>query len=69
METVAVPKELKKTVRTAARDFGVTENDIMTNAVLFYLSAVKKNMNLKDELRMWDNASTADLTKFESSLA
>ena len=42
METVAVPKNLKKTVRGAARDFGVTENDIMTNAVLFYLAAVKK---------------------------
>ena len=42
METVAVPKELKKTVRTAARDFGVTEDDIMTNAVLFYIAAVKK---------------------------
>lgn len=69
METVAVPKELKKTVRSAARDFGVTENDIMTNAVLFYLATVKKNMNLKDELRMWDDASAADLAALEHSLA
>ena len=69
METVAVPKNLRKTVRGAARDFGVTENDIMTNAVLFYLAAVKKNTDLKDELRMWDNASVADLATFEKSLA
>lgn len=68
METVTVPKNLKKTVRGVARDFGVTENDIMTNAVLFYLAAVKKNMDLKDELRMWNDASAADLATFEHSL-
>ncbi len=69
METVATPQKLKKTVRIVARDFGVTENDIMTNAVLFYLAAVKKNMDLKDDLQMWDDASAADLAAFESSLA
>jgi len=69
METVSVPKNLKKTVRGAARDFGVTENEIMTNAVLFYLAAVKKNMDLKDDLRMWDDASAADFAAFERSLA
>ena len=69
METVAVPKNLKKTVRGVARNFGVTENDIMTNAVLFYLVAVKKNTDLKDDLRMWDDASAADLAAFERSIA
>ena len=69
METVAVPKNLRKTVRGAARDFGVTENDIMTNAVLFYLAAVKKNIDLKNDLRMWDDASATDLAMFERFLA
>ena len=69
METVAVPKELKKTVRGAARNLGVSENDLMTSAVLYYLAAVKKNMDLKNELRMWDDASAADLTALERSLA
>ncbi|HEY4500801.1 MAG TPA: hypothetical protein VJI70_00850 [Candidatus Paceibacterota bacterium] len=69
METVAVPKNLRKIVRGVARNFGVTENDIMTNAVLFYLAAVKKSVGLKDELRMWDDASTADLAAFERSVA
>ena len=69
METVAVPKNLKKTVRGVANNFGVTVNDIMTNAVLFYLAAVKKNTDLKDDLRMWDEASAADLVAFENSIA
>ena len=69
METVAVPKELKKTVRGAARNLGVSENDLMTSAVLYYLAAVKKNMDLKNELRMWDDASAADLTALARSLA
>ena len=69
METVAVPKKLKKTVRGAARNLGVSENDLMLNAVLYYLAAVKNNLNLKDELRMWDDVSAADLTALERSLA
>jgi len=69
METIAIPKNLKKTVRGVARNFGVTENDVMTNAVIFYLAAVKKNTDLKDDLRMWDDASIADLTAFERSIA
>lgn len=69
METVAIPKNLKNTVHGAARNLGVTENDLMTNAVLFYLDAVKKNVDLKGELLMWDNASATDLTNFEHSLA
>jgi len=69
METVAVPKKLKKTVRGAARNLGVSENDLMTSAVLYYLAAVKKNMDLKNELRMWDDVSAADLTALERSLA
>ena len=69
METVAVPNKLKKTVRGAARNLGVSENDLMTSAVLYYLAAVKKNMDLKNELRMWDDVSAADLTALERSLA
>lgn len=69
VETVAIPQKLKKTVRGAARNLGVSENDLMTNAVLYYLAAVKKSAVLKDELRMWDEASAADLVAFERSLA
>lgn len=69
METVTVPNKLKKTVRGVARDFGMTENDIMTNAVIFYLAAIKKNMDLKDDMRMWDDASAVDLVAFERSIA
>jgi len=69
MKTVDVPRKLKETVTSAARDLGVSENDLMTNAVVFYLSALKKNQSLKDELRMWDDASAADLAAFERSLA
>jgi len=69
METVAIPEKLKKTVRGAARNLGVSENDLMTNAILFYLAAVKKNIELKSELQMWDDASATDLAAFEQSLA
>lgn len=69
METMIVPQKLQKTVRGAAQNLGVTENDLVTRAVLFYLSIIKKKADLKDELQMWDTASVADLDAFERSLA
>lgn len=69
MEAVMVPEKLKKTVRGAARHLGVSENDLMTSAVLYYLASIRKKMDLKEELRMWDAASAEDLSSFERSLA
>ena len=68
METTALPKKLQKTVKGVARNLGVSEHDLMTKAVLYYLAAIRKNMNLEKELHMWDNASMVDLHAFENTL-
>jgi hypothetical protein len=68
METTTLSTKLRKTVKGAARNLGVSENDLVTKAVLFYLAAVKKNVHLRDELRMWETASIEDLTSFEKAL-
>lgn len=68
METTTLPTKLRKTVKGAARNLGVSENDLVTKAVLFYLAAVKKHVDLRDELNMWETASIEDLTAFEKAL-
>ena len=68
METATLPKKLQKTVRGAARNLGVTESDLVTKAVLFYLATVQKDAELRNEMRMWEEASLEDFASFENSL-
>ena len=67
METATLPKKLQKTVKGAAKHLGVSEGDLVTKAVLYYLAAVSKEIELKDELDMWERASLEDLALFENS--
>ena len=69
METTTLPTKLRKTVKGAARNLGVSENDLVTKAVLYYLAAIKKNTDLRNELRMWETASMEDLASFEKARA
>lgn len=68
METSTLPKKLQKRVKGAARHFGVSENDLVTKAVLYYLATVSKELELRDELDMWEKASLEDFASFESSV-
>ena len=68
METATLPKKLQKTVKGVARNLGVTEGDLLTKAVLFYLATVQKDTELRNEMRMWEEASLEDFASFENSL-
>ena len=68
METTTLPKQLQKTVRGVARHLGVTESDLVTKAVLFYLATVQKDTEFQNEMRMWEDASLKDFASFENSL-
>lgn len=68
METVAIPKKLEKELKDVSHNFGISQEDFLTNAVLYYLKTFKDKMDLKKELEMWARASEEDFLKFENSL-
>ncbi len=62
------PTRLSKQVKFASRKLGVKEDDLMKNALTFYLSNIAPYLELKNELRAWDKLSDEALTNFERTL-
>lgn len=55
-------------MRNTAQTLGISEQDFMVNAVLYYTQALDKTIDLKNELQLWENASQEDLENFERAL-
>ncbi|MBZ1345165.1 MAG: hypothetical protein KY055_00745 [Candidatus Nealsonbacteria bacterium] len=63
--TITIPKKLVKEVDKITRDFGISNEDFLLSAILYYLKGLKERANLKKELEMWEKISDRDLLKFE----
>ena len=50
------------------RELGVHEENLIQRAVLFYLDAIQKQVDLKQEMNEWDMLSNEALMNFEESL-
>ena len=68
METVTLPKQVNSKIKAASKRLGVSKNVFTLNAILFYLQNMEDKIDLKKELNLWENASNADLIRFESGL-
>ena len=68
METINLPKQINSKIKIASKSLGISRDAFAVNAVLFYLQNLKNRIDLKEELRMWDEASNNDLLTFEKSL-
>lgn len=66
--TVVIPKKIEKDLKIASRRLGLSKEDFLTNAVLYYLQVMKKKMELKKELNIWEKVSAADFTEFERKI-
>ena len=51
-----------------SRELGVHEENLIQRAVLFYLDAIQKQVDLKQEMNDWDMLSDEALTNFEEML-
>lgn len=68
MDTITVPKNIKENLKNASQDMGVSEDVFLANAVAYYLDNLKKTMDLKKELELWDRMSDKDTAKFEENI-
>jgi len=58
-------KKLYMRVRTAARELGLPEREVLNRAVSSYLLELEEWQRLKEELRMWDMLSAKAMTKYK----
>lgn len=68
MNTVIIPKEIKKDLKSASHNLGISENALLKKAVSYYLHTIKKKVELKEELELWSKISEEDTAKFEKSI-
>jgi len=68
MDKINIPKNLIREMNNAAKNFGVSKDDFLLSAVLYYLKSIKERIELKKELEQWERISDADLIKFEDKI-
>jgi len=68
MATITIPKKLEKELKSASQKLGVSREDLLLNAILYYLQILEKKIQLKEELEAWERASDFDLLKFEKKI-
>jgi len=66
--TITIPKKLIKEVNKMAQDFGISNEDFLVSAILYYLKNLKEKAELKRELEAWEKVSDQDLLKFEKNI-
>ena len=68
MNTVTIPKNLEKKIKSASEITGLSREELFTNAVLYYFETMKRKIDLRKELDAWESISDLDLLKFEKNL-
>lgn len=59
---------MEKELKTISRKLGLSREDFLLNAILYYLQILEKKMELKKELETWERTSDIDLAKFEKNI-
>jgi len=55
-------------LRHASQTTGIQEEQLIQRAVMYYLDTIKKQVELRDEMQMWDSLSDEALMNFEEIL-
>jgi hypothetical protein len=67
MATINISNKLKKELKTMSQKLGLSQEDLLLNALLYYFQILKNKIDLKKELEIWEKTSDIDLIKFEQS--
>jgi len=65
---IKLSEGLDKKLKSASDVLGFDEQRIIERAILFYLDAIEKQIELKREFIEWDNLSDEAIADFEAAL-
>ncbi|MBI4993656.1 hypothetical protein HZC33_01720 [Candidatus Wolfebacteria bacterium] len=68
MTTITIPIKIEKELKLASQNLGFSKEELLTNAILYYLQILEKKIELKNELNQWEKISNIDLIKFEQEI-
>ena len=65
---IELSKDTFKKLEDTSKVLGIEDNKLIDRAILVYLDAIQKQIDLKREMRLWDELSDEALINFEKSL-
>jgi hypothetical protein len=65
---VDLPEDTSEEIDRASDFLGIDRKALVDRAILFYLDAIKKDVELKREITAWDKLSDEALSNFEKKL-
>lgn len=68
MATISLPKEVEQELKIISKKLGISKKDLLLKAVLYYLQALEKKIELQKELDVWEKTSEIDLLEFEKRI-
>ncbi|MBU1519583.1 hypothetical protein KJ973_02750 [Patescibacteria group bacterium] len=68
MTTLTLSKKIEKELKNTSQELGMSKEDFIVNAILFYMKTIEKELTLKKELEIWDKASNEDLLNLEKKI-
>jgi len=68
MAKITISKEIEKELNVTSQKLGISREDLLLNAILYYLQVLGKRIELKKELEVWEKTSEIDLMKFEQKV-
>ena len=61
-------KWIEKDIKDASKVLGINDKKLIDRAIIVYLDAIQKQIDLKREMKLWDELSNEALINFEKSL-
>ena len=63
-----LPKEVHRKMKEVSMDLGISERDLVRQALAYYLDSLSPYLSLQRELKAWDRLSGEAFLRFEKSL-
>ena len=65
---IEISKDVSKEIEYASKVLGIKSKNLIDRAILVYLDSIQKQLDLKREMKVWDELSDEALVNFEKSL-
>lgn len=65
---LTISLQIDNQIQKASQLLGLNKNELIERAILYYLSDIMNNLNLRQEFEDWDNLSDEALNNFEKKI-
>lgn len=61
---IDISQDLIKSIKIASKELNLNEKEIIARAIKLYLASIKEQINLNEEIEIWEEAGIEDSVSF-----